>query len=221
MACSYVCPSLKASLSEALGQEAIIGVGTIEQTVTFEYPRLFFSSATLNEIRLEIGPLAAWSPSQNAEITSYAAEEYPQLFTVPSTIVRTAIPERTFWEKATILHQEANRPAGKTMPKRYSRHYYDMFMFARSVYLESALANSNLLADVVAFKQKFYRTPWSKLEDAKPGSLRLAPSQNRVAELQRDYEAMRLMLFGNRPSLDEIVEEMSALEERINKQSAK
>ena len=42
-----------------------------------------------------------------------------------STTVRTASPERTFWEKATILHQEANRPVGKAMLRRYSRHYYD------------------------------------------------------------------------------------------------
>ena len=34
--------------------------------------------------------------------------------------------ERTFWEKATILHQEAHRPKEKIQPPRYSRHYYEV-----------------------------------------------------------------------------------------------
>ena len=60
-----------------------------------------------------------------AEITPYVAGQYPALFSQASTSVRTVAPERTFWEKATILHHEANRPKHLPMPSRYSRHYYD------------------------------------------------------------------------------------------------
>ncbi len=38
------------------------------------------------------------------------------------TAILTVAPERTFWEKATILHHEANRPESSEMPQRYSRH---------------------------------------------------------------------------------------------------
>ena len=106
-------PSLKAGLSTELGIEADVRMGDAEETVLFAYPRLFSNDATLDVVKLEIGPLAAWTPSQPATITSYLAELHPQLFASPSTVVATAAPERTFWEKATILHQEANRPEGR------------------------------------------------------------------------------------------------------------
>lgn len=61
-------------------------------------------------IRLEIGALAAWTPAKVAEITPYAAEQYPSIFEQKSTAILIVAPERTFWEKATILHHEANRP---------------------------------------------------------------------------------------------------------------
>lgn len=167
-------------------------------------------------VKLEIGPLAAWTPSQPATITSYLAELHPQLFASPSTVVATAAPERTFWEKATILHQEANRPEGKAMPKRYARHYYDMYKLGHSDVAEKAIAQPELLAKVVAFKEKFYRTPWSKLPDAKPGTLKLSPQPERLAELEADYKSMRPMIFGDVPAFGEINTFMGELEARIN-----
>ena len=209
-------PSLKASLSEELGIDADVRMGDAEETVLFAYPRLFSSEATLDVVKLEMGPLAAWTPSQPATITSYLAGLHPQLFASPSTVVATAAPERTFWEKATILHQEANRPEGKAMPKRYARHYYDMYKLGHSDIAERAIAQPELLAKVVAFKEKFYRTPWSKLPDAKPGTLKLSPQPGRLAELGADYDSMRPMIFGDVPAFEEIVAFMDELENRIN-----
>ena len=209
-------PSLKAGLSAELGIEADVRMGDAEETVLFAYPRPFSSEATLDVVKLEIGPLAAWTPSQPATIMSYLAELHPQLFTSPSTTVATAAPERTFWEKATILHQEANRPEGKAMPRRYARHYYDMYKLGHSDVAERAIAQPELLAKVVAFKEKFYRTPWAKLPDAKPGTLKLSPQPERLAELEADYEFMRPMMFGDVPAFEEIVDFMSELEGRIN-----
>lgn len=209
-------PSLKSGLSEELGSEADVRAGEGEETVLFAYPRLFSSSATLDVVKLEIGPLAAWAPSAPATITPYVAELHPQLFGTPSTTVKTAVPERTFWEKATILHQEANRPEGKAMPRRYARHYYDMYRLGHSDVAASAIAQPELLSKVVAFKEKFYRTPWSKLADAKPSTLKLAPQEARLAELEADYIAMRPMIFGEVPAFEDIVAYMDKLEELIN-----
>ena len=61
-------------------------------------------------IRLEIGALAAWTPAKTAQIEPYAAKYYPKIFEQKETAILTVAPERTFWEKATILHHEANRP---------------------------------------------------------------------------------------------------------------
>ncbi len=209
-------PKLKISISEDLGYEVDVHMADEEETVDFAYPRVHHSDATLDHIRLEIGPLAAWTPTETATITPYLAEKRPQIFDRPSTEVVTVKPERTFWEKATILHQEANRPESKLMPQRYSRHYYDLYRLGRSPVKAIALADTDLLARVVAFKEKFYRTPWSHLEDAKPGTFKLVAPDYRVRELTADYDAMQEMLIGERPTLEEIVAYLSGLESEIN-----
>lgn len=160
--------------------------------------------------------MAAWSPSVEAAIEPYVARVLTDDFGSLATTVRTVSPERTFWEKATILHQEAMRPENKRMPRRYSRHYYDLYQLGNSHVLEDALSNMGLLDRVVAFKEKFYRTPWARLSEARPGSMRLVPPEYRLDELKRDYDSMQPMLFDNRPSLSEIMRFLNTLENRIN-----
>ena len=78
------------------------------------------------------------------------------------------------------------------------------------------LRDFELLAKVVAFKEKFYRTPWAKLSEAEPGTLKLVPPEWRLSELSSDYASMRPMLFGEYPSFDEVIVFMRELERKIN-----
>jgi hypothetical protein len=209
-------PALKSSLSNELDFDAQIRIASEEETVIFEYPRIYSLNATLDVIRLEIGSLAAWTPTVTANICSYAAEQNPGAFSAPTTTVVTVTPERSFWEKITILHQEANRPESKKMLRRYSRHYYDVYQMGNSPVRDNALRNTALLQKVVDFKTKFYRSPWAHFEDARPGTLKLTLPDYRVPELARDYQAMQEMLIGERPTLDEILEFLGKLQEEIN-----
>ena len=61
------------------------------QTVTVAYPAAFSEEYLRPEVRLEIGPLAAWSPSGRHTIRPYAAESFPQVFDDPACPV-TAVP---------------------------------------------------------------------------------------------------------------------------------
>lgn len=184
--------------------------------INVRYPSSFDDPYLRPEILLEIGPLASWLPYGEYAVQSFASEEFPALFTNPICNVKAIVAERTFWEKATILHQEANRPLDKAMLPRYSRHYYDLAMMAQSHVKEAALRDLGLLETVVAFKQQFYPSAWANYESAKAGSLKLVPSQERITELTKDYDAMRSMIFGNYPSLNEIITILKALEVEIN-----
>ena len=180
------------------------------------YPAAFSDAYLRPAVRLEIGPLAAWLPYDHYRIRPYAATAFPQLFKQADCAVRAIRAERTFWEKATILHHEAHRPEGHQQPSRYSRHYYDLAMMAVSPVKEAALANVALLADVVAFKERFYRRGWANYNLAKPGTLKLVPSGHVAPTLERDYAQMRNMIFGRYPSLGEIMETLRTLEREIN-----
>ena len=212
-----LCPEMRDALSSELGQPARVYIDSNDaQTVLFAYPSLFESTSTLRVIRLEIGALAAWTPAKEVEIESYAASCYPSVFEQAKTSVLTVLTERTFWEKATILHHEANRPQNSDMPMRYSRHYYDLFRMANSSVKDSAFNNLALLNRVVEFKMKFYPRGWADYPNAKPGTLKLVPPDFRLSALEADYEKMSDMLYGDIPTFDEVMKRISALETEIN-----
>lgn len=184
--------------------------------INVRYPAAFPDDYLRPEVRLEIGPLAAWLPHEERRVTCYAAEQFPHLFAQAHFDVRVIRAERTFWEKATILHHEAHRPAGSPQPARYSRHYYDLACMAESPVRARALADLSLLAEVVAFKQRFYPRVWARYELAVPGSLRLVPGGEVLAAVEADYRAMRAMVFGEVPAFVEMLLTLHALEDEIN-----
>lgn len=187
-----------------------------KQTVIFAYPRLFTNSATLQVIRLEIGALAAWTPAKIAQIEPYAAIYYPKVFVQKDTAILTVAPERTFWEKATILHHEANRPERSEMPQRYSRHYYDLYRMSMTPVKEAAFEQVELLKTVVDFKMKFYPRAWAKYQEAIPGTIKLVPPEYRLDALSKDYANMQDMLYGDIPSFEKVMKVIQNLEREIN-----
>ena len=186
------------------------------QTICFKYPAIYKDDSILQVIRLEIGALAAWTPSVKKNIRSYAAEYYPTIFEIGTTEVRCASIERSFWEKATILHHEANRPKDLQMPRRYSRHYYDLYVIAHSEYKASAFEKVELLQKVVEFKMKFYPRKWAEYENAKIGTLKLVPLEYRLKALKEDYQNMEKMFFSDYPDFDSLMQYMCELEKEIN-----
>ena len=210
-------PNLQYGLSKMIGKPAKLYIDELDtQTINFEYPHFFGSNSILQTIRLEIGALAAWTPIKKTVVTSYAALNYPNIFENPHTHIRSTTAERTFWEKVTILHHEANRPSHLNMPTRYSRHYYDLYCFACSNYKNSALNNMELLHKVVEFKMKFYPRTWAEYECAKPGSVKLYPPQYRLDALEKDYHAMREMIFEDIPDFETLMLQVKELETKIN-----
>ena len=103
----------------------------------------------------------------------------------------------------------------KSLPKRYSRHYYDIYMFMNTKYKDETLKDFELLDKVIMFKNKFYRDSYSKYDEIKEGKLKLVPSIERIEQLKIDYKNMEDMLHGDIPSFDDILDIITKLEEEI------
>ncbi len=190
-------------------------------SINIRYPSAFKDTYLRPEILLEIGPLASWLPASSFTVRPYVADHFPELFAAPECQVETILAERTFWEKATILHQEVHRPAEKLIPSRYSRHYYDLALLAQSPVKDKALNHIELLMEVVEFKQRFYPSAWARYELATPSGLKLVPKAHRLKELQRDYQAMQAMIFDKKLSFDEVILSLHNLEQEIHSLQAR
>lgn len=210
----------KLKISDDLWELVIDEQDEEEQTLLFFYPKSvkpasgFYVDPT---VKLEFGSRADTWPTNKAMVKPYAAEFFPDVFENNrecEVIALTA--ERTFWEKATILHQEANRPAEKRFKPRYFRHYYDLAMMAQSPLLNKAIRNYDILEAVARHKKLFFRCGWARYDEAKPGTLRLCPPDFRLPELQKGFNNMQIMIFGDSPSFKEIMDILSELESTIN-----
>ncbi len=195
-AIAYIAETLLPQLEEALSAHCELEIKAEEKdmghVVRVKYPKAAESAWILPYIQLEIGPLASWLPHSEHTIIPYAAEHFPELFATPGCKVSAIDAERTFWEKATILHREANRRENASVPPRYSRHYYNLYMMAADKELKkSALTQPDLLDDVVEFNNKFYAQAWAKYDTTANGELKLVPPEHVLAAMQNDYEAMQ------------------------------
>lgn len=210
-------PTLRIDFGDLLSHPFAVTVDeNDQQTVCFDYPKCFQTEYVLSTIRLEVGALAAWTPALERNITPYSAEVYARLFEQRSTNVLTVSAERTFWEKATILHKEAFRTNGN-LPGRYSRHYYDLYCMAQSPIKESAFADLELLRRVVEFKSRFYPSNIARYDLAKPGTMRLMPPDNCIQTLSEDYVEMTDMIFGEHPEFEQMMKSVQEIETAINK----
>lgn len=180
-----------------------------QQSLAFAYPRTELTQGATAYLRpsvkIEFGARSDHWPAEIKEVQPYLAEAIPDAMQESKIEVKVMDVRRTFWEKATILHQLAHLPADKPFPARYSRHYSDVAEMITSKVGDEAANDEQLLKAVVDHKQTFYRSAWANYSTAKKGTLRLLPSEERVADLSKDLESMREMFFGQPPDLHQVL----------------
>ena len=181
-----------------------------QQSLAFAYPRTELTpdpAAYLRpSVKIEFGARSDHWPAEIKEVQPYLAEAIPDAMQEPKIEVKVMDVRRTFWEKATILHQLAHLPADKAFPARYSRHYSDVAELITAKVADQAANDEELLKAVVEHKQTFYRSAWANYPTAKKGTLQLLPPKERVADLAKDLESMREMFFDRPPELKEVLQ---------------
>jgi len=210
---------IAAQLSDRPVSVPVFEVDTVTHSpvILFAYPRAGKTTGSLRpQVKLEFGSLYDQRPAGTHTIRPMVAEVLPELLRDGACPVVALEAERTFWEKATILHAECHRPADKPPAVGLSRHYYDLYCLCRSAAGQRALKDLDLLARVRTHKQTYFRSSWAHYDKATPGSFRLVPSLERQTELERDYRSMADMFMEPPPAFDEIMTQLAAVEQRIN-----
>ncbi len=211
-------PALRTKINGKLNGDWAI-VSDEAATLRFQYPTA--QSGEIGYVKpdvlIEFGHADSW-PAEDISISPYVVNALDAV--TGSIDVHVLDPQRTFWEKATLLHEIAHRDESLPFPARYSRHYYDLALLAPSDIGNAAIQNTDLLAAVARFKSVFFASARARYDLAKPGTLRLSPPEFRKSVIAADYEQMLPMLFGDVPTFDEIWERIAELEARINQRTS-
>lgn len=218
-------PRLQSAVEEVLGPtkdkwlEFVTDPLTNSPVLLFYYPCIEPEGFAYlrRTVKLELGSLTDQQPTGRHPIRPWIAEELPPAFDDWQCEVVALELERTFWEKATILHAEYHRPFERPTPSRFSRHYADMASLAVHSAATTALSLGELRNRVVNWKSQFFGSGWARYDLAQPGTFRLVPPHERTADLERDYRAMRDMYLSPPQEFSAIIKQLTGLEQRINR----
>lgn len=216
-------PALKAKLSEELPSDQDWSIeidGQDPQTILFHFPQAGSPGISYIQpsVRIELGARSDHWPQARHEIRSILGETLDLPLGVAT--VQALAAERTFWEKATLLHAEYHRDPAQPMPARYARHYHDLARLAASGIADAALADVDLRKRVVAHKSVYFRSKWARYDLAEPATFRLVPPTERFAELEKDNESMQEMFFSTPAPMSDVLRTLSALEEKVHNLAA-
>ncbi len=189
------------------------------QTLLFHYPVSLAAPATYLRpvVKIEMGARSDTEPSASPLIRPYLAEAFPDTFELSEFAVHALLPERTFWEKAMLLHEETYRPAGKTRKVRLARHYYDLWCLIQKGVADRARQDLGLFTRIATHREIYFNWSWMDYATLHKGTLRIVPLDDQMAVWRRDYAAMREeMFFGEVPSFDVIMRAVKDFERSFN-----
>lgn len=192
-----------------------------QQTLLFKYQSVYpgISDYVLPRVKIEMGARGDITPSVPVKIEPYINQGYPDLFT-DSFEVKALSPKRTFWEKVMLLCEEAYRDStDKRRGKRnLSRHYYDLSCLIQSGIIDEAFSDLDLFGSVLNHRMLFFNCGrWMDYSVIKPGSLRLVPLPEHMADWESDYTDMAdQMFYGTALSFSDVLAVISDFQDRFN-----
>lgn len=191
------------------------------QSLLFWYPAVTATTGDYirSAVKIEAGAKSALDPHVAASVTPYVTQDLPDLDLTVTNVI-TVKPERTFWDKVMILHGlrqwHDRRGELRHGGQRVSRHYYDMHQLMQAPSAAAWQVDHELAIDCAHHARLFFGSVDLGLDIAVPGTFTLMPSPAMREALEKDYDAMAGMVFGDVPPLDAVLRSAEHFEQIVN-----
>jgi hypothetical protein len=226
---SFIGATLKAQLEELAAALPISGHQHLRvtlddgdpdgQSLLLAYPAVSDEDVYVRPaVKIEAGAKSALDPHERLPITPYVADDLRNFdLAVPN--VTTVDPVRTFWDKVLILHSLRrsfeDRGVLRGGGQRVSRHYYDVYRVLRAAIGQRAIRDLAMAEDCIRHERMFF--PRAGQNTAVPGSFTLMPQAAMLDQLRSDYAAMSVMIFGDVPAFEAVMDCIATLETTVNR----
>lgn len=164
------------------------------------------------DVVLEVRARSLIEPTEPIQIKSILGEHLPVL-PLTDSVIHTAISAKTFLEKVFLLHELFSVPGHGMIAEHKSRHLYDLY-----VMMNKDFAKKAVIDDILWESIRHHREIYTSVRDIDytpdvRKRLRLIPREDILDTWRADYDAMKeSMIYGNKPSFDELLEGMSELQ---------
>lgn len=164
-------------------------------------------------VKVEAGARSLLEPYAETAISSIIEETLPTISTTISDVkVKTAIAEKTFLEKAFLLH-ELFSVNNKVEARRRSRHIYDLHMMMQLGIAEKAIPNEELWQTILHHRSTLTSMQGVDYSKDIRKEIQLIPPQESIDSWEKDYGVMSsAMIYGEKPDFAELLQSMNRLE---------
>jgi len=211
-------PYFEKELHACVGKNGIIEVSEDGEQLFVHYPSALEGSEgyIADRIFIEFGGRNITDPKTAERVIPYLAEAVEGL-ALPVAEVDVLSPQRTYWEKATLIHVACHKE-WKSDPERLSRHWYDLMKLSENEIGECALNDMPLLLDVLRYKKMFFNAGYANYGKCIDGAFVLVPQEPLLSAVRKDYKKMVAahMFEKAPPSFERIIEVLTTVERRIN-----
>lgn len=180
----------------------------------FEYPGTrLLPPADYNKamVKIELSGRADDWPMEDRAIRPYVAITFPDQTGDPHLTLSCVRPERTFWEKVALIHEQNVRQGNKPLAPRQGRHLSDIIRLWDANVADSSNFQQ-LFEGVKEHRRAYFEYNWVDYENLAPGTLKLIPPEERLGEWRADYEAMNAMFFHDPQEFDAILGQLREIE---------
>jgi predicted nucleotidyltransferase component of viral defense system len=170
-----------------------------------------------NEIVLEIGARSLIEPTAKSEVKSLISENFDIDTALVKSEIITAVPEKTFLEKAFLLH-EIFTGSGLMLADRKSRHLYDLERMMDKNFAEKAITDNELWNTIHHHREVFTRVSGVDYSQDIRKNICLIPPLQVLDDWRQDYEKMQgTMIYGNSLPFDKLLKRIEELQEQFRK----
>jgi len=235
--CEYTSTQLKAALENSFATMGIApGKIMIEaaevkegmpdtdpQTLFVSYISLYEKNLYLPDyVKIEVSVRSLREPHREMPVESMLHELYPNdAYAEIPFMVAAMEPQKTFLEKAFLLHEEFLKPgAGREIrTERMSRHLYDIEKIMDTEFGKTALKDQTLYDAVIAHRERYSRFNWMDYASLGRQRIIFLPPATVDDEYKKDYGVMtEEMIFGEVLDYDKLLLRLQELLERFRKE---
>ncbi len=165
------------------------------------------------EVLLEVGARSLFEPTSQATVKSIISEKSEIKTSIADAMVTCAVPQKTFLEKAFLLHELFTTDMGMKA-NRKSRHLYDLeHLMAREEIL-SAVNNAELWETIRHHREVFTSVGGVDYTPDVRQRIVLVPPKKFETEWRKDYDAMqKSMIYGDEMSYEDLISKIGQLQE--------
>ena len=197
----------------------ITTVSTVDpEVITIEYKSVLDNSQYIKpRVLIEIGARSMAEPFTIKNLQSFIGAAFPNFpfadKPFPASIV---LPERTFLEKAFLMHEEFAKPSVEIRSNRMSRHLYDLEKLSHTIFATNAINDTQLYKTVLLHRKKFIGLKGFDYNSLLPATINFCPPEALHSMYENDYKSMQAtMIYEKSLPFAILLEQIQKLNEKF------